>query len=64
MHASGAIVTKTIPFLLIGAAWGMEAPWWAWVALLAIGTVAIATDVAWSTNSSDWKKYRRERRYV
>lgn len=64
MHASGAIVTKVLPFLLIGAAWGMEAPWWAWAALLVIGAGTIATDVVWSTKSSDWKKFRRERRYV
>jgi hypothetical protein len=64
MHASGAIVTKAIPFLLLGAAWGMEAPWWAWVALLVIGAGTIVTDVLWSTVSSDWKKFRRERRYV
>jgi hypothetical protein len=64
MHASGALVTKAIPFLLIGAAWGMEAPWWAWGALLVIGAVTVATDVLWSTKRSDWKKFRRERRYV
>lgn len=64
MHAAGAIVTKAIPFLLIGAAWGMEAPWWAWVALLGIGAVTVATDVLWSTKSSDWKKFSRERRYM
>jgi hypothetical protein len=64
MHASGAIVTKAIPFLMIGAAWGMEAPGWAWVALLVIGAVTVATDVLWSTKSSDWKKFRRERRYI
>lgn len=64
MHASGAIVTKAIPFLMIGAAWGMGAPGWAWAALLVIGVVTVATDVLWSTKSSDWKKFRRERRYV
>ncbi len=64
MHASGAIVTKTLPFLLLGAAWGMEAPSWAWVALLVIGALTIATDVLWSTKASDWKKFSRERRYV
>lgn len=64
MHAAGAVATKAVPFLMLGAAWGMGAPWWAWVALLAMGTIMIATDVAWSTTSSDWKKYRREMRYV
>jgi hypothetical protein len=64
MHASGAIVTKTIPFLMLGAALAMEAPWWAVAALPAAGVVAIITDVLWSTKSSDWKKFRRELRYV
>jgi hypothetical protein len=64
MHASGAIVTKTIPFLMLGAALAMEAPWWAVAALAAAGVVALITDVLWSTKSSDWKKFRRELRYV
>ena len=64
MHASGAIVTKAIPFLMLGAAWGMEAPGWAWAALLVIGAVTVATDALWSTKSSDWKKFSRERRYM
>lgn len=62
MHASGAVVTKAMPFLMLGAAWGMEAPAWAWVALVAGGAVSIATDVLWSVSSSDWKRYARERR--
>ena len=64
MHASGAIATKAVPFLMLGAAWGMGAPGWAWIALLVTGVVMIVTDVAWSTKSSDWKKYRREMRYA
>lgn len=64
MHASGALVSKAIPFLLLGAAWGMEAPGWAWAALIIAGIGMAATDVLWSTKSSDWKKFARERRYV
>ncbi len=64
MHASGAIVTKLLPFLLLGAAWGMEAPAWAWWVLIIIGIGQILTDVIWSTKASDWKKYRREMKYV
>ncbi len=64
MHAAGAVVTKAVPFVMLGAAWGMGAPWWAWAALLLIGTGSIATDVLWSTKSSDWKKYAREMRYA
>jgi hypothetical protein len=65
MHASGAIVTKAIPFLLIPAALLMPAiPAWVPIALLLLGIVQMVTDVAWSTRSSDWAKYRREMRYV
>lgn len=64
MHASGAIVTKAVPFLLLGAAWGMDAPGWAWAVMLLVGVGQIVTDVLWSTKSSDWKKFARERRYA
>lgn len=64
MHASGAIVTKLIPFLLLPAAVAAELPEWAVWAIAAIGVVTIVTDVLWSTKASDWKKYRREMRYV
>lgn len=60
MHASGAIMTKIIPFLLIGAALAAEVPGWAIWLLLGIGVVTILTDILWSTNASDWKKFRRE----
>jgi hypothetical protein len=64
MHASGALVTKAIPFLMLGAAWGMDAPGWTWAALLLIGLGQILTDVLWSTKSSDWMKFRRELRFA
>lgn len=60
MHAAGAIVTKLLPFLLIGAAWAADVPAWAVWALLAIGIVVVATDIVWSTKASDWKKFQRE----
>ncbi|HEX6301302.1 MAG TPA: hypothetical protein VF148_12615 [Acidimicrobiia bacterium] len=60
MHASGAIVTKAIPFLLIGAAVAADLPAWVAWALAAFGVATIATDVLWSTKASDWKKFRRE----
>ncbi len=60
MHASGAIVTKSIPFLMVGASLASGAPTWvAWV-LAAVGTATIVTDVLWSTSSSDWMKFKRE----
>ena len=64
MHASGAIVTKLVPFALIGAAVAADVPVWAIVVLVAIGFGQILTDVLWSTKASDWKKYRREMRFA
>lgn len=60
MHASGAIVTKTVPFLFIGAAIAAGVSGWVVWALLLIGVAQIATDIVWSTKASDWKKFRRE----
>lgn len=62
MHASGAVLTKLIPFFALGPSLVMEAPWWTTALLIIIGVGQIATDVLWSTKSSDWKKYRREMR--
>lgn len=65
MHASGAIVTKVVPFLLIPVALLMSAiPTWVPIVLLALGIIQIVTDVVWSTRSSDWAKYRREMTYA
>jgi hypothetical protein len=65
MHGSGAIVTKAIPFLLIPASLLMSAiPTWIPIVLLILGIAQIATDVAWSTKSSDWAKYRREMKHM
>lgn len=60
MHASGAVVTKVTPFLLIpvGAAIGVAT--WALWALLALGFIQVLTDVLFSTKTSDWKKVMRE----
>lgn len=60
MHASGALVTKSIPFLFIGAAIGANLPAWVMWALLGMGVATILTDVFWSTKTSDWKKFKRE----
>lgn len=64
MHASGAIATKTIPFLLIGAAAAAGLPAWSIWALAGLGAAMVLTDVLWSTRASDWKKFRRERSLV
>jgi hypothetical protein len=60
MHASGAIVTKVLPFAFLGAALAAEIPIWAVVVLVAVGIVQIVNDLVWSTKASDWKKFRRE----
>ena len=62
MHASGAIVTKLVPFLMLGPALVADVPAWTWVILLIIGFGQFATDAIWSTKTSDWMRYRREMR--
>jgi hypothetical protein len=58
MHASGALVTKTIPFVLLALRSGD--PLWVRWALVTIGGVQILTDVFFSRHHSDWKRFRRE----
>ena len=62
MHASGAIVSKVVPFvgLAIGLAAGVAA-WALWV-LVAIGIGQLVTDALFSVRASDWKRFRREMR--
>lgn len=63
MHGSGAITTKLIPLVALGAGWAMKAPGWAMTVLAVVAVIQIITDVAWSTKASDWKKFRREMRF-
>ena len=60
MHASGAMVTKLVPFIMLGPALAMQAPGWTVAALAALGVGQVVTDALWSVRSSDWKKFRRE----
>lgn len=60
MHASGAIATKLAPFLALAFAPAARAPWWSVAVLVGLGVFQLATDVLFSTKSSDWKKVRRE----
>lgn len=64
MHASGALVTKAIPLLLLGAAVAAGLPPLALWGLAVIFVATIVTDVLWSTSSSDWSRFRRERRFA
>jgi hypothetical protein len=60
MHASGALVTKAVPFALIPVAVAVGTPRWLAVILALLGVAQVATDMLFSTNSSDWKRFRRE----
>lgn len=62
MHASGAIVTKLVPFLVVPYALAIACDTWAVAMLLVIGVLQIITDVLFSVRASDWKKFRREMR--
>lgn len=62
MHASGAIVTKLVPFAALPFALQARLDAWAVWLILAIGVLQIATDALWSVKASDWKKFRREMR--
>jgi len=64
MHASGALATKTVPFLLIGAAVAADLPGWVPWALAGLGSAMIIIDVLWSTQASDWKRFRREMEFA
>ena len=64
MHASGAIVSKLIPFVVAAVAIANSAQAWAVGALLAIGVLQLITDITLSTRASDWKKFRREMRFA
>ena len=62
MHASGAIVTKLVPFAIVPYALAIRCDTWSIAVLLALGVVQLATDALFSVRSSDWKKFRREMR--
>ena len=62
MHASGAIVSKIVPFAVVPYALAIACDTWAIAALVAIGVASILTDVLFSVRASDWKRFRREMR--
>lgn len=64
MHASGALVTKAVPFLLLPVALVVDAPAWSTVLLVVLGVGQILTDVFFSVRSSDWARFRRELRHA
>jgi hypothetical protein len=62
MHASGALMTKLMPFLVLAFYRQTNSPPWAAFIVLLIGWGQIGTDIFLSTKTSDWKKVRRELR--
>jgi hypothetical protein len=62
MHGSGALMSKAAPFVALLFFPASSASAWAAWTLLGIGALTIATDIAFSRTSSDWKKVIRERR--
>ena len=61
-HASGAVVTKILPFALLPFAVIAEVSRWVAFVLAAFGILQVVTDALFSIKVSDWKKYRREMR--
>jgi hypothetical protein len=64
MHASGAIVSKVVPFAVAAWAAANGTPAWTLAILLAIGVGQLVTDLTLSTRLSDWKKFKREMRFA
>lgn len=62
LHASGAIVSKLVPFALATVAFRERAARWVDLALLASGIGALVIDALFSTRYSDWKRFTRELR--
>lgn len=62
MHASGALVTKVVPFATLALVAGVRVPAWARASLVGIGALQLATDALFSVRQSDWKRFRRELR--
>ncbi|HTG47634.1 MAG TPA: hypothetical protein VK646_08260 [Actinomycetota bacterium] len=63
-HASGAIATKLAPFVALAISPATNAPGWAVAVVAVIAVGQIVTDVLFSRNSSDWKRFARERSVV
>ena len=62
MHASGAIVSKIVPFAVVPYAASINCAAWAILVLVAAGIVTIVIDVVFSVRASDWKRFKREMR--
>ena len=60
MHASGAIVSKIVPFAAVPYALAIGCDTRCVAILLAVGAVSIVTDLLFSIRAADWKRFRRE----
>ncbi len=63
MHASGAIVSKIVPFAVLPFALADGTADWVPLVLIVLGVGQILTDILWSVKASDWKKFRREMQF-
>lgn len=60
MHASGAIVSKIVPFAVAAYGLAIGTALWAITLMVAVGLVSIVIDAVLSVKKSDWKKFNRE----
>jgi hypothetical protein len=64
MHASGAVVTKLVPFVVLAVARRQRPTSWVTTTLAILGVAQIATDALFSTRFSDWKRVSRQVRLL
>jgi hypothetical protein len=60
MHASGAVVTKLVPLVVLAVARRERTAGWVKAILAVLAVAQIATDAIFSTRFSDWKRVRRQ----
>lgn len=62
MHAAAPVVSKVVPFAVLGVAVAVDAAPAVRIVLLVVGIGQLAVDLAFSTRSGDWSKVLRELR--
>jgi hypothetical protein len=60
MHASGAIVSKIVPFAVAVYGLAIGTAVWAIALMVAVGLVSIVIDAVLSVKKSDWQRFNRE----
>ncbi|MCS4541738.1 MAG: hypothetical protein HY929_05385 [Euryarchaeota archaeon] len=64
MHASGTIVTKIMPLIVVIIAMSVSAPMWSIILIGILFLVQIITDIVFGQKLGDWSRVLRERHYV